>query len=52
MKMNPRCYSCIYCQTCTKEQEEKCKEVNYILLTTKEAKELCDLMCGEVQDED
>lgn len=44
MKNSPRCYACVYCQTCDKEQELKCLEQNYILFTTKEEKEMCDLM--------
>lgn len=53
MKQNLRCYACIYCTTCDKKQEEKCENENYILYTTKEEKELCNLMCGEPQkDED
>ena len=51
MKSNIKCYICVFCQTCDKEQEEKCKQNNYMLLTTKQDKELCDLMCGEPQNE-
>ncbi len=52
MKKNVECYTCVYCQTCDKVQEEKCAELNYALLTTEEAKELCDLMCGTGEDDD
>ena len=52
MKDNLRCYACIYCQTCDKEQELKCANEHYILFTTEEQKQLCDLMCGEAEVED
>ena len=51
MKKNVECYTCVYCQTCDEEQEKKCAEINYALLTTKEAQELCDLMCGTGEEE-
>ena len=52
MKKNVECYTCVYCQTCNEEQEKKCAEINYALLTTKEAQELCDLMCGTGEEAD
>ena len=52
MKKNFECYTCVYCQDCDEIQEKKCAEINYALLTTKEAKELCDLMCGTGENED
>ena len=52
IKQNLRCYACIYCSTCDKEQEEKCTNEHYILFTTEEQKTLCDLMCGEVENDD
>ena len=51
MKMNSRCYGCVYCQTCDKENEEECASQNYIMFTTEEQKELCNLMRGEVEDD-
>lgn len=52
MKKNVKCYTCVYCQDCDEIQEKKCAEINYALLTTKEAQELCDLMCGTGEDND
>ena len=52
MKTNARCYACVYCQTCDKTQEQKCASQHYIMFTTEEQAELCNLMCGEPQDED
>ena len=52
MKKNVECYTCVYCKNCDEIQEKKCSELNYALLTTKEAKELCDLMCGTGEDDD
>ena len=52
MKNLPRCYACVYCQTCDKENELKCASQHYIMFTTKEQAELCDLMCGEAEVED
>ena len=40
MKLNPRCYACVYCQQCDKEQEEKCRNLKYALFTTEEDKKL------------
>ena len=51
MKNNFRCYACVYCLTCDKENEEKCANMHYALFTTKEDVELCNLMCGEPQEE-
>jgi hypothetical protein len=51
LKQNAKCYICAYCQQCNKEQEEKCKKLDYILFTTEEQKKMCDLMgCGEVKE--
>ena len=52
MKMNSRCYGCVFCQSCDKENEEKCASQHYIMFTTEEQAELCDLMCGEAEVED
>lgn len=54
MKISPKCYACVYCQTCDKKNEERCASQNYIMFTTEEQKELCDLMCGngEIEDDD
>ena len=52
MKSSTRCYICAYCQQCDKEQEEKCKEQDYILFTTEEQKKMCDLMCGKVETDE
>ena len=51
MKMNSYCYGCVFCQSCDKEQEIKCASRDYILFTTEEQKELCDLMCGKIEEE-
>ena len=51
MKNSPICYACIYCQTCDKEQEQKCASREYILFTTEKQKELCDLLCGEIEND-
>lgn len=50
MKQNSRCYGCVYCQTCDKEQERYCASEHYIMFTTEVQKELCDLMCGEIEE--
>lgn len=52
MKNSPRCYACVYCQMCDKEQEQKCASQHYIMFTTEEQAKLCDLMCGEAEIED
>jgi hypothetical protein len=52
MKKSIKCYICIYCQNCSKEQEERCSKMDYALFTTEDDKKLCDLICGEPQDED
>ena len=53
MKQNLRCYACIYCATCDKEQEEKCTNMNYALFTTENDTKMCDLMgCGEIQEDE
>lgn len=51
LRENLRCYACAYCQICSKEQEIKCASRDYILFTTEEQKELCDLMCGKIEEE-
>ena len=51
MKMNPQCYICVHCRQCDKEQEKKCRELKYILFTTEEQSQLCDLMCGGNDDD-
>ena len=51
MRLNPKCYACAYCQQCDKEQELKCREMNYALFTTKEQQKMCELMCGGVEDD-
>ena len=52
MKISARCYGCVYCQMCDKEQELKCANEHYILFTTKEDEMLCDLMCGKADEDD
>lgn len=52
MKQNSRCYGCVYCQMCDKEQEQKCASKEYILFTTEAQKRLCDLICGEIEKND
>ena len=51
MKRNAKCYGCIYCQTCDKKHEQYCESQHYILFTTDAQKELCDLICGEIEDD-
>lgn len=52
MKNCARCYACVYCQTCDKENELKCASQHYIMFTTEEQAKLCDLMCGKAEEED
>ena len=53
MKQNSRCYGCVYCQTCDKEQEQKCANEHYILFTTEQQARMCELMgCYEVEEND
>jgi hypothetical protein len=52
MKLNPKCYACVYCQQCDKEQEQKCRKLNYALFTTEEQKQMCELMCGGIEKDD
>ena len=48
MKLSAKCYACIYCKQCDKEQELKCRDMNYALFTTDADKKMCDLMgCGD-----
>ena len=51
MKNSPRCYGCVYCQMCDKENELKCASQHYIMFTTEEQAELCDLMCNNSEEE-
>ena len=51
MKKSALCYGCIYCKECDKTQEEKCRERGYMLFTTDADKAMCDLMCGEAEEE-
>ena len=52
MKKNVKCYICIYCQNCSKEQEQKCRKLNYALFTTEEQKQLCELICEGIEKDD
>ena len=52
MKKNFKCYSCVYCRECDECLEKKCQEMDYVLYTTEKDKELCDMMCGEVEQKD
>lgn len=52
MKKSIKCYLCVWCQQCDTEQEQKCAKLDYILFTTENDKKLCDMICGEPQDED
>ena len=52
MKQCAKCYACVYCQMCDKENEEKCASQHYILFTTEQQAQMCDLMCGEAEDDD
>lgn len=52
MKMNPQCYICVHCRQCDKEQEKKCREMKYILFTTEAESQLCDIMCGGIEDDE
>lgn len=52
MKKSVKCYICVHCRQCDKEQEKKCRELKYILFTTEEQSQLCDLMgCGGNDDD-
>ena len=51
MKQNSRCYGCAYCQMCDKEQKQRCASQHYIMFTTEEQKKLCDLICGEIEED-
>ena len=50
MKISARCYGCVYCQMCDKEQEQECANEHYIFFTTDAQKKLYDLLCGEIGD--
>ena len=52
MKKSIKCYICIYCQNCSKEQEERCSKMDYALFATEDDKKLCDLMgCNIINNE-
>lgn len=51
MKKNFKCYGCVYCKSCDKELEEKCASYDYVLFCTKEERELCDIMCPQIEEE-
>lgn len=51
MKKCAKCYACVYCQTCDEINEKLCASKDYILFTTEKQKELCDLLCGEIENE-
>lgn len=53
IKQNLRCYACVYCSTCDKEQEEKCANMNYTLFATENDIRMCELMgCGDIQEDE
>lgn len=52
MKKNFKCYACVNFQQCDKTFEEKCEKHNYIFFATMQDKIMCDLMCGNSEDED
>ena len=52
MKKSVICYMCAWCRQCDKENEKKCTEMNYALFATEQEKEMCDLMCGEVEEDE
>ena len=53
MRISTLCYGCVYCQTCDKDQEQKCANEHYILFTTEEQAKICELMgCYEAEEDD
>ena len=52
LRKNAKCYGCIYFLQCDKRIEMKCSDNNYFLFTTKQDKELCDMLCGGVENDD
>ena len=53
IKQNLRCYACVYCSTCDKEQEEKCANMHYALFATENDIRMCELMgCGDIQEDE
>ena len=47
-----KCFDCEWLDYVGNMFCQYCIENDYILYTTKEDKELCDMMCGEVEDEE
>ena len=52
MRLSALCYGCVYCRQCDKEQEQKCRNLDYALFTTDEQKQMCQLMCGGIEEDD
>lgn len=53
MMKNAKCYGCIYFNQCKNdsELESKCAQYDYALFATEADKALCDMMCGEPEDD-
>lgn len=52
MKKNFKCYICAYCKECDEVLEEKCKSLDYVLFCTEEEREMCQLMCQEIEEDE
>ena len=52
MKQNLRCYTCVRCPMCDEELEEKCAKAYYAFFATKDDIRLCDMLCGEPQEDE
>lgn len=53
MRQNPKCYGCGFFKECEENREimKKCTNNDYVLFCTEQEKELCDIMCGEPEDD-
>lgn len=53
MMQNAKCYGCAFFKECKKNEEymNRCIEHGYILYCTQADKDLCDMMCGEPEDD-
>ncbi len=49
--MDISCSKCAWAEYCKGKENKYCKDNSYIFFTSKEDKELCDLMCGGNEDE-
>lgn len=51
MRENFKCYACCWFKYCDENTMKKCIGEDYVLYSTEEQKDLCDLMCPNEEEE-